>query len=394
MVASSVSRAVNDFQARLVKQAESAVDKALADRGLRKAADGLTRACPVNPRKPPSDIQKLFEDAADKALSPLRRENAAAVFTARLSFEFRKTAWTCSGRVDVVVQTEQRGGSRHVVRKGDTLWAIAEKTYGDGVYAGEVAKANARVVPKPDLLLVGVTLDLPRLPVVRKGALPELKALVASPSLFQSSSCAVAIPALSVEFGMGPPTTVIVPSPQVAFKIMFSAKGTLTYERDCIMPIGYTLSKDKAEVGAMLGKVGASFSVDKASVKSVTFSSTLGAWTVSLTPNPKKMAFTGAIKSSIRPTKVRDGKVSGDVAIEVEVRVMPRVQLQHVSGKLFDAVLDLVEENIEVIAGCVLLVAVGAAVVATVASPLPGDEVITYGMALKMAPAAMGMIAR
>lgn len=54
-------------------------------------------------------------------------------------------------------------GSEYTVQRGDSLWKIAVKTYGDGYKWTEIQKANQAVLKNPNLLLTGVKLQLPKL---------------------------------------------------------------------------------------------------------------------------------------------------------------------------------------------------------------------------------------
>ena len=40
------------------------------------------------------------------------------------------------------VVTENRGGTAYTIRSGDTLWGIAERTYGSGRYWNDIYVAN------------------------------------------------------------------------------------------------------------------------------------------------------------------------------------------------------------------------------------------------------------
>jgi len=53
------------------------------------------------------------------------------------------------------------GYREHVVRPGDTLWAIAEANYGDGSQFGRIARANPSQIGDPDLIFPGQVLKVP-----------------------------------------------------------------------------------------------------------------------------------------------------------------------------------------------------------------------------------------
>lgn len=53
------------------------------------------------------------------------------------------------------------GYREHTVQSGDTLWAIAEATYGDGNQYHVIANANPHLIADPDLILPGQVLRLP-----------------------------------------------------------------------------------------------------------------------------------------------------------------------------------------------------------------------------------------
>ncbi|TVQ94866.1 MAG: LysM peptidoglycan-binding domain-containing protein [Deltaproteobacteria bacterium] len=63
-------------------------------------------------------------------------------------------------------RTEQKGGGDHTVVRGDTLWGIAEATYGSGRYWRHIMRANeGSVFRGGDLIIVGTKLTLPELQV-------------------------------------------------------------------------------------------------------------------------------------------------------------------------------------------------------------------------------------
>lgn len=49
----------------------------------------------------------------------------------------------------------------HEVKKGDTLWKISEKYYGDGSLYKKIFDANRDILKNPDMIQVGQKLHIP-----------------------------------------------------------------------------------------------------------------------------------------------------------------------------------------------------------------------------------------
>jgi nucleoid-associated protein YgaU len=49
----------------------------------------------------------------------------------------------------------------YVVKKGDTLWKIAESNYGDGSLYKKIFEANKDILKNPDMIKVGQKLRIP-----------------------------------------------------------------------------------------------------------------------------------------------------------------------------------------------------------------------------------------
>lgn len=49
----------------------------------------------------------------------------------------------------------------HEVKKGETLWKISEKYYGDGSLYKKIFEANRDILKNPDLIKVGQKLHIP-----------------------------------------------------------------------------------------------------------------------------------------------------------------------------------------------------------------------------------------
>jgi len=48
------------------------------------------------------------------------------------------------------------------IKKGDTLWAIAEKAYGNGAEYKRIFEENREVIKDPDLIFVGQKIRIPK----------------------------------------------------------------------------------------------------------------------------------------------------------------------------------------------------------------------------------------
>lgn len=73
----------------------------------------------------------------------------------------------CEGieKVDESLTVAQDDGSEsemYVVKKGDTLWAIATEAYGDGNRYPEIFEANKPMLTDPDLIFPGQVLRIPQ----------------------------------------------------------------------------------------------------------------------------------------------------------------------------------------------------------------------------------------
>lgn len=81
-----------------------------------------------------------------------------------LSAEEREKVILAVGNVEGVAEVEadlENEPTFHTVEKGDTLWAIAEKTLGNGARYKEIFEANKPMLSDPDKIYPGQNLRIP-----------------------------------------------------------------------------------------------------------------------------------------------------------------------------------------------------------------------------------------
>lgn len=65
-------------------------------------------------------------------------------------------------------QFETKGGKTYTVQKGDSLWRIAKKEYGDGCKWPIIYKANQDKLKDPNMIYPGQKINLPRIKVKKE----------------------------------------------------------------------------------------------------------------------------------------------------------------------------------------------------------------------------------
>ena len=87
------------------------------------------------------------------------------------SQEMREKIIVAAGNVEGISKVEENlttngtdaKGAFHTVEKGDTLWAIAQKSYGDGAKYKLIFEANRPMLSHPDKIYPGQVLRIPAL---------------------------------------------------------------------------------------------------------------------------------------------------------------------------------------------------------------------------------------
>ena len=82
-----------------------------------------------------------------------------------VSQEIKEKVILAVGNVEGVAEVEDNvegsEGTYHTVEKGDTLWAIASKTMGNGAKYQEIFEANRPMLSDPDKIYPGQVLRIP-----------------------------------------------------------------------------------------------------------------------------------------------------------------------------------------------------------------------------------------
>ncbi|MND62506.1 Trifunctional nucleotide phosphoesterase protein YfkN precursor [compost metagenome] len=134
---------------------QAVADYLTAHNPYKPYTDGrITDLTPAGYTPPPPPAPAAAPAAAAPAATPAPAAPAPATTA-------QAPAATAPAAVEAQGQTTPpaAGPSKYTVVKGDSLWKIAESTYGDGERWTEIAKANS--LRHPNLIQVGAELELP-----------------------------------------------------------------------------------------------------------------------------------------------------------------------------------------------------------------------------------------
>ncbi|MFC6639306.1 LysM peptidoglycan-binding domain-containing protein [Sulfitobacter sp. JBTF-M27] len=151
----------------------ASINKALSASSLLSKVDKATKDKP-NSSKPPSDINKLFEKALGDAVKAGTRDYTGMTIDTEMTYKVEKDKWRATAKADTKFIKKNISSKTITVKKGDTLFKIAESHYGDGIYYPVIADANPKQVKfKGDFIVAHSQLKLPALDVLDKKAETE-----------------------------------------------------------------------------------------------------------------------------------------------------------------------------------------------------------------------------
>lgn len=122
----------------------------------------------------PDGIETIRPGWVTRALDEARKLQAPPTAAAIDEHTTRGAKGDGDTEPPVLVTPKRQQVREHVVQPGETLWAIAERYYGDGFLHTQLAAANASVVSADGQLARGVTLRIPpRAALAEKPNAPE-----------------------------------------------------------------------------------------------------------------------------------------------------------------------------------------------------------------------------
>lgn len=132
--------------------------------GFRSAVNGLFVIQTFDVSTEPGyeqDVKYAIKLLQYRAMRPRKVEIKEKKAVVKATPKNRPNAPTPREEVLIVPLNMTKVKKRHTVISGDTLWGIAQKTYGDGSRYREIFEANKDKIKNPDLIYPGQELVIP-----------------------------------------------------------------------------------------------------------------------------------------------------------------------------------------------------------------------------------------
>jgi LysM repeat protein len=370
------------------------VNKALQNKDIQKKVDAETNS---SSRTPPKQVIAIFDAVLAKEQKRISKQYSGLSVTMSVSYKMEGACWKASVTATSSYPLVKRGGSNYVVKPGDTLWAIAERTYGSGYYWTEIEKANkAAVSSKGNFILAGVPLKLPVIEVVsEKCVQPALiQKTQSAPKPANKTARPVATPIVEIDLEKSKSQTTTYKQPGMTVIITTTLKGSLKAQKPGIIPATFNLRTYETEIANGAQPFQTSFKLKGLNFEGISIGSNVTgtSWSSKIsfgrTLNPKLTLAPKAVKF-----KNKGIIYEGEVGLEIEVQVIPdKPKAQPQPVPVTELVSEWFRENGRALAGGALIVAAGALIVVTI-----GEDIVTLGAGIADDPvsfAAAGMMAQ
>ena len=390
MSAVNINCDVKTAEATKAEQFRKHLDKALAGKQLLKKVDQL-KPDQGKGKKPAKAVCALYQNVFDKELKRLQSKNPEFTLSGTVSYMSTRGAWRASSQVSCKMKRYSVGGGSYRVQPNDTLWLIAEKFYGNGALWTEIASANPTAVKSNgNFILAGVILKVPKLSLPKGDAGLFRLTSASCPKLAAKPAKAVALPTMVIEFDTTKPVTRIFSGPKMAWKVTLKLTGSLEAQRPGEYGGTATLSKNSVEVEKDLKHFTSGIRIEDFSKGSISIGSKVegSSWQTKLSVNHDGSLTGSAAPKAISFISKGGTKFGGKIGYEINIRPMPRVKMRDLKGRIWE----VVEDDGELILGVTMVVAYGAIVAGAAMTPVPGDELVAYSMAVNAMPKALKMI--
>lgn len=362
----------------------ASINKALSASSFLSKVDKATKEKPNTP-KPPSDISKLFDKALSAAVKAGTRTYGGMSVDTEMTYKVEKDKWRATAKADAKFIKKKISSKTVTVKKGDTLFKLAESHYGDGIYYPVIADANPKQVKfKGDFIVVHSQLTLPAMDVLDKKA--ETAWMTSSikgdlTKYKEQKGNEICLPSIDFDLSKSKPLHLSVNTGFCVVKITVTLTGTVSGFKDGVIKNKFSESGYAAEMSKELNKY---TTVDVGLVKGKPEGTLSTGLTGSL--GSFKIAISNDLKATASVSSKKVTKKVGNYTFEGNVGATVSLDYQCVPGDLPPGVretwdvYDVSEELHQktVAAGAVILV--GGAIIVTLPASVPAGTV-SFGAA-------------
>ncbi|MAC76878.1 MAG: hypothetical protein CML66_02300 [Rhodobacteraceae bacterium] len=382
---------IESHEKRLSAEVGKHITAALRARDVQQKADDKTNSSTPG-KLPPKPVHDVFLGALKKTLSSLPKKYNGVDVAPDVTYEQKDASWIATATATATYRMKPVGGSKVIVKPGDTLWSLAKKTYGHGLYWPAIAAANPnKVRSKGNFILAGVELEIPKIPIPEapETAVEPLKK-VAKKKEKDATRPAVCVmyPTLEFDLEKGSSIVAVFSAPGMTIRITTTLKGAIKAQKKGALPGSFNMRTYETELSNGMKPFESSVKIKSFKPEAITFASNVSGsvWKVSL-------SFTRdlTLKGAIAPRPVsfthKDIVYEGSMGMEVEVQIIPtRVRVPDPVPwyeQAWNEASDFVRDNGRAIVGGVIIVGGVVVIGATLA-----EDVLTAGAGVADDPAS------